>query len=106
MARLARRDSIPCRAFANRPARSVLARLPGEGDATVTGDPAVTSPDFSETVQLLRRAKAGEGDCLHQVLLRYRTRLLDRIRRGDGNQHAKIALPRTLRPGGTDLGEV
>ena len=29
-----------------------------------------------------------------------------RLRRGNGHQHPKIALPRALRPGGTDLGQV
>ena len=66
-------------------------------EAIVTSDEAQRSP--------VSAPGGFGGGVLERLdpLLRWRR---VRLRRGDGNQHPKIALPRTLRPGGIDLGQV
>ena len=46
---------------------------------------------FSQTLELLRRAKAGDEECLGSVLERYRQRLLLRIRLMMGNRARAVA---------------
>ena len=49
------------------------------------------STSFADTVELLRRAKAGEPECLGRVLERYRERLLVRVRCMMGAEARRIA---------------
>ena len=65
---------------------------------------AIVTRDEAQAQLFLAAGGFGGGvlECFDPLLRRRRVRL----RRGNGHQHPEIALPRTLRAGGTDLGQV
>ncbi len=50
-----------------------------------------SDPDIPRTVELLRRARDGDRDCLHALIERYRRPLLDRIRLMMGERARTVA---------------